>query len=311
MYSMGRIFDMRTLLIGGAAALFASACSSGLASSPQMDAMRIPAAVKVSPGFVQGGPAETILSQQFILHSEHAGRDYLIQVAFPIPGLPTATAKDVETMFPKRDAAAIYVLDGGTDFGLFAARRDVFTIGITQFGTTLQELYEARPRDFMHVRDPRLPKSGEGAKFAAFVTEELKPFIEARFPVNPQKAILAGQSLGGLFALHVLADTPDAFWGYLICTPSVGYDAVVVDKVREAALAGKGQRVFFGHDVPTPADKPFFDRTYAALTPLGGGLVVKRRAFPDEDHGSVGAVFASTSTRWITEELARPGAAEN
>jgi predicted alpha/beta superfamily hydrolase len=294
---------MKALLVGGASALIVGGCAaSGHEPSPEIVALRTTAAAKVAPDFVQGGPAELMLSEQFILHSKEAGRDYLVQVCLPFPYVPTATARDMDTMFPNRDAAAVYVLDGGSDLGVFCGiNRNVFTVGIAPFGFNLGELVEARERDLVHVADKNLPASGGANIFEAFIVKELKPFIETRYPVDPGKAVLTGQSLGGLFTLHVLADNPEAFWGYMICTPSVGYDPQLIDRVRETAQKTKNKRVFFGADGPAPEDRLFWDKIEAALNAPGSGLTVQTNYFPGEDHRSVGPAFASRASRWMFE----------
>src|SRR5215475_9592633 len=44
------------------------------------------------------------------------------------------------------------------------------------------------------------------------------------------RAMLAGHSYGGLFALHVLLYSPNAFDGYLIGSPSIWAEPALLDK---------------------------------------------------------------------------------
>jgi enterochelin esterase-like enzyme len=58
--------------------------------------------------------------------------------------------------------------------------------------------------------------SPEGRNFAAycrFLTEELLPFVESRYPVRTDRTerILAGDSLGGTVSLHLALDYPSLF----------------------------------------------------------------------------------------------------
>jgi predicted alpha/beta superfamily hydrolase len=52
------------------------------------------------------------------------------------------------------------------------------------------------------------PPSGSAEAFAAFVHDELMPFVEAEVGVNPAEWTLAGHSLGGLFATYCLLTRP-------------------------------------------------------------------------------------------------------
>ena len=50
--------------------------------------------------------------------------------------------------------------------------------------------------------------------------------------------VLSGHSLGGLFALHVLASAPDAFDAYLAASPSADWDDGLVVKELARRLQG-------------------------------------------------------------------------
>ena len=296
---------MRGMIVNGALALIASLCGSssfGQTSkeAAEMNALRLPAAATAAPDFVQGGPAETILSQQFILHSKNVGVDFLIQVSSPYPFDPDATAKDVGIMFPNRDASATYVLDGGSAFGLYTSLgRPSFIVGIAPFGAKLGDLSNARWRDYVHVQTKDAPAPPGGEKFAAFLVDELKPFIEAHFPVDPKKAVLDGYSLGGLFTLRMLAERPNAFSGYIVGEPSVGYDPDLMPLLRAAAIKTNGQKVFFGVGGPRAPDIPLWGGVITALKTPGSRLAVEYRAFPGETHGSAEALVAASGMQWM------------
>lgn len=65
------------------------------------------------------------------------------------------------------------------------------------------------------------PAAGGGADaFAAFLRDELKPWVEARHRTRPFQ-VLIGHSLSGLFATHLLNSQPDLFSGYIAISPSL------------------------------------------------------------------------------------------
>lgn len=295
---------MRQALIG-LLTLGAGACATPATAPASITAIRTPAASRADPTFVQGQPAELLISQEFILHSKNVGADYLIQVALPLP-MPAPGATDVsveaiDRMFPNHDAAVIYVLDGAQAFPAVASQRrgPQFIVGIQPMFRTLRESQEIRWRDLVHEKVKGQPASGGGAKFEAFLKEELRPFIESRFPVDPKKSVLSGYSLGGMFALRVLANDPGAFAGYLVGDPS-RYDPTLSDRLRAALPKTSGQRVYLGvADSSRPADRAAADGMISALQGPGSHLVVKLQEFAGEDHVTAEPFVGQKGMAWL------------
>jgi hypothetical protein len=305
MYSAIGVFDMRAILIGGALALIAGGCvSPGSVVVDGVNALRVSAAKRSASGFVQGQAAEYLVSQQFVLHSKHVGGDYLIQVAIPIPQPTTpemvnAGVEIVDQMFPRRDAAAVYVMDGGSDFPKFMSYRDHFIVGVQPMFSTWQELYDARWRDLVHEKLPSAPTSGGGAKFAAFLKEELKPFIEKTYPVDPKKSVLSGYSLGGMFALRVFADDPQAFAGYLVGDAS-SFDKTLNERLRTAVTKADGVRVYYGGaDLNRAGVRPIHEAFVATMTAPGSRIVFEDQEFKGETHGSAVPFVVARGMDWM------------
>jgi predicted alpha/beta superfamily hydrolase len=265
-------------------------------------ALRMPAAAAADPSFIQGGPAELLLSQQFILHSKNVGSDYLIQVVEPIPFAPI------------KGADVLYLLDGGSFVGLAASvsqnlqmsmtTRPLYVVAVTFVGKTFPELVAQRWRDLAHdpVQVNKEIQGGGGGKFEAFLTEELQPFIEAHYPVDHAKSALAGDSLSGLFAVHVLAWKPDAFSAYLIGSPSLwAGDKQLIEKARKAAAQGNGRRVFIGEGNAGQEAQggPDLDRLQGALTSPGSTFVVSRKTYDGQTHNSVPAFTMTDGMRFL------------
>jgi predicted alpha/beta superfamily hydrolase len=67
--------------------------------------------------------------------------------------------------------------------------------------------------------------NGGGADvFLSFLLDELRPAIAQHYPVDPDRQSLTGHSLGGYFALYVLANRPGAFRNYAAISPSLWWD---------------------------------------------------------------------------------------
>ena len=82
---------------------------------------------------------------------------------------------------------------------------------------------------------------GEAEGYHRFLTEELRPQIEAHFPVDGSDTILWGHSLSGLFTLYVLFNHPEAYRTYLVNSPSIKWnaDAILKDEAKlKAPIAG-------------------------------------------------------------------------
>jgi hypothetical protein len=159
-------------------------------------------------------------------------------------------------------------------------------------------------RDLSHERIDGEPSSGGGDRFEAFLKEELRPFVENQFPIDPNKSVLAGYSLGGMFALRVLAGDPKSFAGYVIGDPS-SFDRTIGDRLRQSAPKASGQRVYVGvADLDRPGVRAPNDALMAILQGPDSRLVVKLQEFPDEDHGSAEPLAMIKGTTWI---FAQPG----
>ncbi len=68
------------------------------------------------------------------------------------------------------------------------------------------------------------PTPGGAPAFLRFIKEELKPFIEKNYPVDPADATLIGHSFGGLFATYALFHEPGTFQRFVIASPSLWWD---------------------------------------------------------------------------------------
>lgn len=68
-----------------------------------------------------------------------------------------------------------------------------------------------------------IPQSGGAPLFLQFLKEELIPYTEANFRTHPYR-ILEGHSLGGLFGVFTLMDSPDLFDAFIIEAPALWWN---------------------------------------------------------------------------------------
>jgi predicted alpha/beta superfamily hydrolase len=85
-----------------------------------------------------------------------------------------------------------------------------------------------RNRDFTPTHAPiqgplRFPTSGHADRFIDFFQDEVFPLIESRYRTKPYR-IVAGWSLGGLFAVDTYRRNADVFSAYLAISPSLWWE---------------------------------------------------------------------------------------
>lgn len=78
--------------------------------------------------------------------------------------------------------------------------------------------------------------NGEADKFLKFISEELIPFVENKYPVTNYRTLI-GHSYGGLFAIYSLINKPELFANYVSVDPSLDWDNQKILKQAEVALA--------------------------------------------------------------------------
>lgn len=157
-----------------------------------------------------------VIAHRYTLPSEILGEDRPIAVALP-PGY------DSMAYYP-----VIYVMDGfahlthtvGSVRILASNRRMPHSI-VVAIGNTPGN----RDRDMTppSTDAEASPSGGGAADFQAFLRDELKPWINARYPTRAYD-VLIGHSRGGLFISHLLNSAPDLFDAYISISPALWWD---------------------------------------------------------------------------------------
>lgn len=120
-----------------------------------------------------------------------------------------------------------YAVDDGLVGALSKRYRDLTPTK----GGKLEELFRRVGAD----AEPVMP--GGGPAFLRFILEELKPAIEAAYPVDLNDSTLGGGSLAGLFGSWVLLTQPEKFQRYIIFSPSVWWNEYEFWQWEEALAA--------------------------------------------------------------------------
>lgn len=156
------------------------------------------------------------------LKSTATGRDYDIYIRLPDEYAPGNGKK-----YP-----VIYSLDGQWDFKMLDSIYgglhydgfvpEMIIVGITYSGDN-PDYGVLRSLDYTPVQDTFFRDSGDGPKFFAFLKEQLLPYVESTYPVDPSQRVLMGSSFGGTFTLYAMFSEPTLFRGYIAGSPIVTF----------------------------------------------------------------------------------------
>jgi predicted alpha/beta superfamily hydrolase len=270
----------------------------------------------------QTTPTLTVLSErdhsadgdrQFIVHSALVGRDFVVVVC-PPPVFGSWVSPDLKAAGSSRSdrkLPAIYALDAG--YGVAGPIAQMMAgVGTMSPAYVVSVGYpegqsSSRNTDLLHrsVSEGGVTYGGGGASFQRFLTEELRPFLEAKYPLDPTRAVLFGHSFGALFAANVLAESPEAFDGYVLASPSVWIDTQVLARLA-GATKRSGRRVFVAvGEQEEPRMVEGAGRLAALLAAAPSGFRVERRVFAREGHISYYPLLVQAALAWL---LPPPGA---
>lgn len=91
-----------------------------------------------------------------------------------------------------------------------------------------------RADEFAPTHDTHRQAGGHADRYARFIVEELKPYVDDAFRTRPEAVhtALGGSSLGGLVTLHIGLEHPHVFGALAVLSPSIWWDRrAVLDRV--------------------------------------------------------------------------------
>jgi len=242
----------------------------------------------------QGAPAPNEHPTGIIVESRVLGERRAIDVA-----LPAGYAADSTRRYP-----LVVVLDGESEGELAATLTRFYASTATIPGVIVvavrntHRTHDFTPPAIAPFTSPE-PGAGGADDFLSFLSTELIPRIERTYRVAPMR-VLVGHSLGGLFALHVLAKQPALFTGYVVMEPATWWnDQQPVRDAREA-LKGPAARRARVMLVNAPSLSP-------DTTAWGGSRpMVRLIRVADESHESMAAIGMATALRRMFEDFRAP-----
>ncbi|MDQ8030105.1 MAG: alpha/beta hydrolase-fold protein [Brevundimonas sp.] len=165
-------------------------------------------------------PTPIVIGQSFALPSATYGGTREINV-----WLPPGYAESGQT-YP-----VLYLLDGGQgqDFHhisgiaqlgtIVGTTRDVIVVGVASVDRRNELALPTEDAELI----ARYPTQGQSIRFRQFLTDEVLPFVEARYRTNGETALM-GESLAGLFVVETFLKEPQMFDAYVAVSPSLWWD---------------------------------------------------------------------------------------
>lgn len=163
---------------------------------------------------------QTIANSQLrVLPQTVADRTYQLHV-----GLPPSYGKQPDRKYP-----VVYATDGYWDFQKLTAIRsallndkvvpEFIIVGLGYAGEGL-DYHRMRLRDLAPLKVFNIEESGHAAEFLQTIEEQVIPFIEREYRVDPSYRVLMGASAGGLFTLYAMYTKPTLFNAWIAATPA-------------------------------------------------------------------------------------------
>ncbi len=177
-----------------------------------------------SLGKVNKGDVILNYSKVHVLYSENVQDSFYIYVK-----LPKYYDQEINKSYP-----VVYLLDGDIAFPMaWSVVRylqygkyvpDVIIVGIGYGGLLYSSKLSKRERDYSISEFEGLTGTGGADNFLNFIREELIPYLETEYRMDPNNFTLSGHSLGGLFTLYTLFSESYLFSNYIANSPYVSND---------------------------------------------------------------------------------------
>lgn len=273
---------------------------------PLMSLMPPEAAAQAAPPY----PPHVIAGSELrVLPPSADGRHYQLHVQ-----LPASFARE-----PQRRWPVLYVTDAYWDFPTVVVSYhnmvydkvlpEFIIVGLGYAGEKL-DVERMRQWELSPVAlEPGGTDTGHADRFLAAIEREIIPFVEREYRAHPSQRMLAGSSLGGLFALYAMYTRPTLFKGYVAASPAVvvGKDWIL-QRAREVARAGTriDARLYVtGAEYEWPGFLAGIRRYQQALPELKHpGLVYENRTIDGERHAGTKAESFARGMRFVFAPLA-------
>jgi predicted alpha/beta superfamily hydrolase len=117
-----------------------------------------------------------------------------------------------------RESIREHIHEGGTPW---------IVVGIDSESEDRWNEYSPFPCDefAMSVKSKNIPEGGKAKNYIEFLVKTLKPWIDDRYPTDPNHTALAGSSMGGLVSLYGVTRYPEVFRQIGVFSPAWWFHA--------------------------------------------------------------------------------------
>lgn len=185
-----------------------------------------------------GQPYEIIGSQVWDVQDPASGRDYQVFVQ-----LPASYEKE-----PARRYPVLYVTDADYAFPVLrqvgrrlgSSVQEFILVGVSY--AVGEEGMPSRRRDYTPTVNgadgaPADAVHGGGAAHAAYLRDQVLPFVARRLRTDETQRLFLGHSYGALLGTQILLSEPSLFAGYVLGSPSYWFDQHVMERMEQASSA--------------------------------------------------------------------------
>lgn len=218
---------------------------------------------------------------------------------------------------------AVYLLDGGNMFPLLAGYYRYLELGeevpelilvSVSYGTDYFREGNQRSRDYT-AEAPEPEFWGGADAFLGFLREALIPLVESRYPADPERRVILGQSLGGQFVLYSALQPDAPFWGHIAINPALHRNLPLFLEAPGKTFNGPRRRLYLASgadDLPRfrgPALSWIGHWTMQQDTPWD----LEAEILPGESHFSAAPPAFRRGIRWLfgmEEPISAPATAQ-
>jgi len=198
--------------------------------------------VAQADGPIGAEPFEITGSEVRTLSSSALGRDYALHVKLPPGyGAPQNSGRRYPVIL-FNDSGYCWLTAVGVTRAPFSlgGYEPAILVGVSY--ALGEDGVASRVRDYTPTKDLgwRRFDTGGAEAYLRFIEREVIVFLDAEYRTDPERRLLVGHSLGGLFAAYALLSKPDLFSGYLLSSPSLWFDEEAILRLEaEAGAAGR------------------------------------------------------------------------
>ena len=228
--------------------------------------------------------------------------------------LPEDYAENPDAIYP-----VIYTTDAEVHMDMLSGATEFLMPEVILVGISYQKNYPheraniSRFRDYTMVEqtDPaaqaRFP-TGQAGNHLSFIRDDVIPYIEENYRVNPAERSYFGYSLGGAFGAYILFSKPDSFTNYILGSPALGdRTARYIDELEVQSAQEQQDRnanVFVSLGEAEEDAKASVDGLISVLKRRSGsgmaltGLVI----IEDSNHATAFPETVLRSVKWVSQQ---------